>query len=134
MKEDQSTKGSLLGKLSLVGPGILVAATGVGAGDLATATFTGAQLGTAILWAVIVGAALKYLLNEGLTRWQLATGTTILEGAVSHLGVVAQVVFMGYLIIWSYLVAMALMSACGVAVQAILPIFEDPSQGKISGS
>ena len=29
--------------LSIIGPGILIAATGVGAGDLATAAFTGAK-------------------------------------------------------------------------------------------
>jgi Mn2+/Fe2+ NRAMP family transporter len=118
-------------RISALGPGLLVAATGVGAGDLATATFTGAHLGTAILWAVVIGAALKYLLNEGLTRWQLATGTTILEGAVLHLGRPMQWTFMLYLLFWSYLVAMALMSACGVAAQAIYPITDDPSHGKI---
>ncbi len=117
--------------LAVIGPGILVAATGVGAGDLATATLTGAALGTAVLWAVIVGAALKYVLNEGLTRWQLATGTTLLEGAVQHLGRPARWVFMAYLIVWSYLVAMALMSACGVAAAAIFPIFEDVATSKI---
>ena len=54
--------------LAIIGQGILVAATGVGAGDLATGAFTGSQLGVAILWAVVVGAALKYVLNEGLAR------------------------------------------------------------------
>jgi Mn2+/Fe2+ NRAMP family transporter len=119
-------------KLSLaaIGPGILVAATGVGAGDLATATLTGAHLGTAILWAVLIGAGLKFVLNEGLTRWQLATGTTLLEGTVQHLGKPLQWVFMLYLIVWSYLVAMALMSACGVAAQAMFPFFENPADGK----
>ena len=58
----------------LIGPGLLVAATGVGAGDLATASLTGSQLGTAVLWAVVVGAFLKLVLTEGLARWQLATG------------------------------------------------------------
>jgi Mn2+/Fe2+ NRAMP family transporter len=118
-------------RISFLGPGLLVAATGVGAGDLATATLTGAKLGTAILWAVVIGAALKYLLNEGLTRWQLATGLTLLEGASLHLGRWFHWVFIFYLAIWSYLVAMALMSACGVTAQAIFPIFEDPSQGKV---
>ena len=60
--------------LAIIGPGILVAATGIGAGDLATAAFTGTSLGLAILWAVVLGAFFKYILNEGLTRWQLATG------------------------------------------------------------
>ena len=35
---------------------MLVAATGIGAGDLATAAFAGSKLGLAILWAVILGA------------------------------------------------------------------------------
>ena len=38
-------------------PGILIAGTGVGAGDLATASFTGSQLGLAVLWAVEIGRA-----------------------------------------------------------------------------
>ncbi len=117
---------------SAIGPGILVAATGVGAGDLATATFSGAHLGTAILWAVLVGAGLKYLLNEGLTRWQLASGSTLLEGAVTHLGRPMLWIFMIYLIVWSYLVAMALMSACGVAAHALLPLYSDANSGKIA--
>lgn len=117
--------------ITAIGPGILVAATGVGAGDLATATFAGAHLGTAILWAVVVGASLKYLLNEGLARWQLATGTTLLEGAMQHLGRPVQWIFLVYLVVWSYLVAMALMSACGVAAHAILPLFENAAHGKI---
>ena len=47
--------------LSLVTPGLMVAATGVGAGDLATAAFTASQLGVAVLWAVLLGAFLKWL-------------------------------------------------------------------------
>ena len=58
------------GLLLVIGPGLLVAATGVGAGDLATAAFTGNQLGVAILWVVVLGAFLKFVLNEGLARWQ----------------------------------------------------------------
>jgi len=33
----------------ILGPGLLVAATGVGTGDLATGSFAGSMLGTAIL-------------------------------------------------------------------------------------
>ncbi len=62
----------------MIGPGLLVAATGVGAGDLAAASFSGAQLGVAILWAVVLGAFFKFVLNEGLTRWQLDTGNNML--------------------------------------------------------
>ena len=71
--------------LSGVGPGIVIAATGVGAGDLITATVAGARYGTVILWAALLGAVLKLALNEGLARWQLATGDTLVEGWVQRL-------------------------------------------------
>ena len=96
---------------AMLGPGILVAATGVGAGDLATAAFAGSKLGVAVLWAVVLGAGIKYLLTEGLTRWQLATGDTLLEGSMSRLGRPAQYIFLIYLLLWSFMVAAALMSA-----------------------
>ena len=117
--------------LSLIGPGLLVAATGVGAGDLATASFTGSQLGTAVLWAVVVGAFLKFVMTEGLARWQLATGETLLEGAVHRLGRSVGWLFLPYLLLWSFLVGSALMSACGVTLHAMIPVFEDASQGKV---
>ena len=66
------------GYLALIGPGIVLAATGVGAGDLVAASVSGARYGYAIAWAALVGAALKFVLSEGLARWQLATGTTLL--------------------------------------------------------
>jgi Mn2+/Fe2+ NRAMP family transporter len=116
--------------LAIVGPGILVAATGVGAGDLSTGTIVGSKLGVAVLWAVVLGAAIKFLLSEGLARWQLATGTTLLEGSVTHLGRAVQWIFLAYLLIWSYFVGSALMSACGVTAHAMLPIMS-PEADKI---
>lgn len=105
-------------------PGMLVAATGVGAGDLATASFTGSQLGLAVLWAVVVGGILKYTLTEGITRWQLVTGQKFLEGTAAHFGHIAGWLFMPYFLLWSFFVATALMSACGVTLHAMLPIFD----------
>ncbi|MFT4603814.1 MAG: Mn2+/Fe2+ NRAMP family transporter [Rhodothermales bacterium] len=118
------------GVLAIIAPGMLVAATGVGAGDLATATFSGSQLGLAVLWAVVVGGVFKYTLNEGLARWQLATGTTFIEGAVRHLGPAVGWVFLPYLVLWSFFVGSALMAACGVALHAVLPVFEEAGTGK----
>lgn len=117
--------------LTIIGPGLLVAATGIGAGDLATAGFAGSYLGTAILWAVVVGALLKFVITEGLARWQLATGTTLLEGVVTRMGKPAGWVFMAYLLLWSFFVGSALMSACGVTFHALVPVFEDAADGKV---
>ena len=124
-------RSGLSGMLIGIGPGLLLAATGVGAGDLATATFTGAQLGTTVLWAVVFGAFLKFVLNEGLARWQLVTGTTFLEGALEKLGRGVAVFFLPYLFVWTFFVGLALVSACGVAMHAAVPVFEDATQGKI---
>ena len=95
---------------ALILPGLLVAATGVGAGDLATASFAGSLLGNGILWAAVLGAFLKFVVNEGLARWQLATGNTLIEGAVDKFGRVFGWLFLPYLFIWSFFVASALMS------------------------
>lgn len=116
--------------IGILGPGLLVAATGVGAGDLASASFAGGQLGTAILWAVLVGAFFKFVITEGLTRWQLATGQTLLEGMRRHMGVWVGWVFLFYLILWSFFVGTALMSACGVTLHAIFPVFENAVTAK----
>ncbi|MDH4198020.1 MAG: Nramp family divalent metal transporter [Candidatus Aminicenantes bacterium] len=102
--------------------GLLVAATGVGAGDLITASLAGSRTGVVLLWAALVGAILKWVLNEGLARWQMATGQTLLEGWVGHLGRWIQWAFLVYLLLWSYAVGGALISACGVAAAGLFPL------------
>jgi len=115
----------------ILGPGLLVAATGVGTGDLATGSFAGSMLGTAILWAVLLGAMLKYVVTEGIARWQLATGTSVLEGVARNLGRLPMLVFLPYLILWSFFTASAMMSGCGVTLHALIPVFEQAEHGKI---
>ncbi len=115
----------------MIGPGLLLAATGVGSGDLATGGIVGSLLGTAVLWAVLAGALLKYVVTEGLARWQLATGETLLEGAVRRLGPVVIWLFLPYLFFWSFFVGSAQVSAAGVTLHAIVPLFDDARDGKI---
>jgi Mn2+/Fe2+ NRAMP family transporter len=117
--------------LIILGPGLLVAATGVGAGDLATGSFAGSMLGTAILWAVLLGASLKYIVTEGIARWQLATGTSVLEGVARNLGRLPMLLFLPYLVLWSFFTASAIMSGCGVTLHALIPVFEQAEHGKI---
>ncbi|MFQ5600878.1 MAG: Nramp family divalent metal transporter [Candidatus Krumholzibacteriia bacterium] len=111
-----------LGELArVVGPGIVVAATGVGAGDLVAAVKSGATYGLPLLWCAVVGALLKFALAEGVARWQLATGFTILEGWGRLLGGTVRLLFLAYLLLWTFVVAAALMSACGLAAHALFP-------------
>lgn len=117
--------------LRRIGPGIVVAATGLGAGDIVAAAAAGAQFGTVLLWAVILGGGLKFCLNEGLARWQLVTGKTLLEGWADHLPRIVSWYFLFYLLIWSFMVAAALMAATGLAAHALLPVLSVAQWGML---
>ncbi len=108
--------------LSIFGLGMIVAATGVGAGDLAVSGIKGSEIGVTMLWAVLLGCLFKFLISEGIARYQLATGETLLEGMVLRLSPAFRIVLMIYLPIWTILTATMLMSAAGVAANAVRPI------------
>ncbi|GAB3376836.1 Nramp family divalent metal transporter [Spongiibacter taiwanensis] len=110
-----------LSTLAQLGPGIVIAATGLGAGDMVTAAAAGTQFGSALLWAVALGALIKFGLNEGLARWQLCTGTSLLSGWNRHLPRWVAGYFFLYLLVWAFLVAAALMAACGLAAHTVFP-------------
>jgi Mn2+/Fe2+ NRAMP family transporter len=116
-------------RLSAIGPAILLTATSVGAGDILTGSLAGAQVGMAALWAVPAGVILKWTLTEGIARWQMATGTTLLEGWVTRLGRWIQWVFFGYLLLFSLVTGGMLASACGVAGAALVPL-ADPQTSR----
>ncbi len=105
----------------MIGPGLAVAATGVGAGDIIAAVVAGSRFGLVIAWTAVAGALLKFVLAEGVARWQLATGTTLLEGWITRLGRPVRIYFLAYLVIWSFIVGGALISACGLAGHALFP-------------
>jgi len=104
-----------------IGPGIVLAATGVGAGDMIAASVAGARYGIIIIWAVVAGAAIKFLLNEGIARWQLATGTSVVEGWRTKFPTALSLYFLIYLWLWGFIVGAALISACGLAAHAVFP-------------
>lgn len=104
-----------------LGPGFVVAATGVGAGDLIAAGVAGQKFGMVVLWAVVLGAVFKGVLNEGVSRWQLATNTTLIEGWGTRLPKWVGGYFLSYLVLWGFLVAAALSASCGVAAKALFP-------------
>ena len=108
-----------------LGPGFMVAATGVGAGDLIAASVAGARYGVIILWAALLGGALKFVLNEGIARWQLATDTTLLEGWIHKLPRAISLYFFIYLLLWAFVVAGALISFCGLAAHSLFPLFPE---------
>lgn len=110
----------LLKSLKYVGPGLVVAATGVGAGDMVSSLSAGTNFGTILIWAVVIGAVLKFVLTEGLGRWYMATGRTIIEGWKS-LGKWATAYFGVYLLIVTFVFGAAAVSSSALAVTAMFP-------------
>lgn len=106
---------------NMLGPGFLIAATGVGAGDMIAATAAGARYGYTILWACAVGALFKYFLNEGIARWQAATNSTLIHGWVTRFHSAISAYFMVYLFLWGFIVSAALMAGCGLVAHSIFP-------------
>jgi len=108
-------------KLSDLGPGLLLAATGIGVGDMVSATIAGASYGLTLVWALAAGVIVKLAITEGGARWQLATGSTLVEGWRNHLPAVVLVAFFAYFIVWSYAVSSALVAASALVPAAVFP-------------
>jgi len=104
------------GLARLMGPGLLVAATGIGAGDVISATVGGARYGEILLWGIVLGAFFKYVLSEGVARFQLATGLTALESWAQYLPLWVRLYFGTYLVVWTVAVSAALANACGLGI------------------
>lgn len=102
-------------RLRSFGPGLVLAAAGIGAGDIVTASLSGIKFGTALIWAVVVTCFLKYVLTEAVARWQVATGETLVYAWVTRLPKWVTIYFGCYLILWTFLVGASLSSACGLA-------------------
>ncbi|MET7638213.1 Nramp family divalent metal transporter [Streptomyces sp. NPDC005438] len=104
----------------LIGPGIVVAATGVGAGDLVATLVAGSKFGHTLLWAAVVGCLVKITLAEAVGRWHLATGRTLFDGWRT-LGTWTTVYFAVYVVIWGYVYGATAMTSSALPLQALFP-------------
>ncbi|MFI2430630.1 Nramp family divalent metal transporter [Streptomyces sp. NPDC018693] len=103
-----------------IGPGIVVAATGVGAGDLVATLIAGSSFGYTLLWAAVVGCLVKISLAEAAGRWHLSTGRTLFDGWAS-LGRWTTWFFAVYVVIWGFVYGAAAMSSSALPLQALFP-------------
>ncbi|WP_172383452.1 Nramp family divalent metal transporter [Streptomyces sp. MNP-20] len=103
-----------------IGPGIVVAATGVGAGDLVATLIAGSNFGYTLLWAAVIGCVVKISLAEAAGRWHLSTGRTLFEGWAS-LGRWTTWFFVAYVVVWGFAYGAAAMSSSGLPLQALFP-------------
>ena len=104
----------------LVGPRLVVAATGIGAGDLVATLVAGSRYGYALLWAAVAGVIIKIVLVEGAGRWTLATGHSIFEGW-RRVGRWTSWYFGPYIMIWGFVYGATAMSASALPLAALVP-------------
>lgn len=114
-----------------LGPGLLLAATGIGVGDMVGATIAGAEYGLTLVWAVVAGVSIKFAITEGTARWQLATGVTLVEGWRDHLPPWLLYAFLAYFTLWSYVTSSAMVAASALVPAAIVPSIPLPVWGVI---
>jgi len=69
---------TLLGVLGRLGPGLIIAGSIVGSGELIATTKTGAQAGILLLWLVIIGCIIKVFVQIELGRYTMTHGVTTL--------------------------------------------------------
>ena len=104
----------------VIGPGLVVAATGVGAADLVATLVAGSRYGYALLWVAVLGSVIKVILVEGAGRFSLATGRTIFEGWRS-IGPWTAWYFAPYIVIWGLVYGATAMSSTALPLVAIFP-------------
>ncbi len=118
-----------LAVLALIGPSIVWAAEYIGSGEVILATRTGAILGTAVLWAIVLGVFLKFWIGMSGARYTVCTG----EGMIDMFNRIGSY----HLVVWVVVVIQfacaifsigAVATAAGVFVNSMAPAI-DPKLG-----
>jgi manganese transport protein len=71
---------TFLGTLKRIGPGMILAASIVGSGELIATTTLGAKVGYTAMWIIILSCLIKPVVQAELGRYVIATGETGLAG------------------------------------------------------
>ncbi|EMI28836.1 Nramp family divalent metal transporter [Rhodopirellula europaea] len=66
--------------LTNIGPGLIIAGSIVGSGELIATTKTGAEAGFTLLWLILLGCVVKVFTQVEMGRYTLTSGKTSLQG------------------------------------------------------
>lgn len=124
-----SPPSSFFGIMSRLGPGLIIAGSIVGSGELIATTKTGAQAGITLLWLIMVGCVIKVFVQIELGRYTITHGETTLAALNQVPGPRLKVNW----IIWFWLVMMifgigqlgGIVGGVGQSLAATIPILGD---------
>ena len=93
---------STLGILSRLGPGLIIAGSIVGSGELIATTKTGSEAGFWLLWLIVIGCVIKVFVQVELGRDAIIRGKTTLEALDEVPG--PRIKGRGNWLVWYYLI------------------------------
>ena len=68
-----------LAVLAMVGPGLIWSSEMIGSGEVILTTRVGSILGIEVMWAIILGIFLKYMIGLGGARYTVCTGEGMID-------------------------------------------------------
>ena len=79
VKMTESPPHTIGGILARLGPGLIIAGSIVGSGELIATTETGAKAGFWLLWLILIGCVIKVFVQVELGRYTIISGKTPLD-------------------------------------------------------
>lgn len=80
LQETENPPSHIGGILRRLGPGLIIAASIVGSGELIGTTKTGADAGYSLLWLIIIGCVIKVFVQVEFGRYAVTEGVSTIEG------------------------------------------------------
>lgn len=128
MSEIKSPPNTIRGILRSLGPGLILAASIVGSGELVATTRTGAVAGFSLLWLILIGCVIKVFTQIEICRHCITHGET----TVTALHRIPNV---GRFIAWFWLITFltglgqlgGIVGGVGQAISIFLPVFGEAS-------
>lgn len=71
---------TIVGIIRQLGPGLIIAGSIVGSGELIATTAVGAEAGFTLLWLIIIGCVIKVFTQVEFARYTIVNGRTTMEG------------------------------------------------------
>ncbi len=128
MATTRNPPSSLSGILKSLGPGLILAASIVGSGELIATTRTGAEAGFTLLWLILLGCVIKVVTQIEICRHCITHGETTVAALYRIPGV-------GRFVAWFWLITFltglgqlgGIVGGVGQAVAIFLPVAGDKS-------
>ncbi len=86
---------TVIGILGRLGPGMIIAGSIVGSGELIATTLTGATAGFWLLWLIVVGCVIKVFVQIEFGRFTISSSQTTMDGLNQVPGPVAELSLLG---------------------------------------